>query len=86
MEKFDLSMTNKILIICDHIPDYLEDKKTTLLKTSDQTIESTHSKLDSFLKSHRYFRKNLEVCSTNEKLFNVIVAWNSYVLGENKYN
>ena len=54
-------MTNKVHIICDHLPDYIEDNKKTLLKTSDQTIESTHSKLDSYLKSHGYFRKNLEL-------------------------
>ena len=50
-------MTNKIHIICDHLPDYLKENEKTLLKTSDQTIESTHSKLDSFLRSHGIFKK-----------------------------
>ena len=55
MNNFHITMTNKIHIICDHLPDYLEESEKTLLKTSDQTIESTHSKLDSFLRSHGYF-------------------------------
>ena len=82
MNEFKITMSNKIHIICDHLPDYLEENKKTLLKTTDQTIESTHSKLDSFLKTHGYFRKNMDDPSTGEKLLNGLVAWNSYVLGE----
>ena len=40
MNEFRIAMTNKVHIICDHLPDYLEEREKTLLKTSDQTILS----------------------------------------------
>ena len=53
-----------------------------LLKTTDQGIEATHSKLDTFLRVHGYLRKNVENISSGESLFNGVLAWNSYVLGD----
>ena len=56
----------------------------TLKSTTDQTVEATHSKLDNFLKQHGYFRNNLDDTATGEKLFDGILAWNSYVVGDVK--
>ena len=50
---------------------------------TDQGIEATHSKLDTFLRVHGYLRKNVENISSGESLFNGVLAWNSYVLGDN---
>ena len=38
MNDFRITMTDKVHIICDHLPDYLEEREKTLLKTTDQTI------------------------------------------------
>ena len=32
---------------------------------------------------HGYLRKNVENISSGESLFNGVLAWNSYVLGDN---
>ena len=40
-EKFGTSLTPKIHVIIDHIPDYIEEKGISLGKTSDQLIEAT---------------------------------------------
>ena len=82
-DQFTISVTNKVHVIIDHLPEYFERNKTTLLKTSDQTIEATHSKLDQFLKTHGYFRKNNDDPKSGVKLFEGILAWNSYILDEN---
>ena len=68
----------------DHLADYLEETKKTLIKSTDQTIEATHSKFDRYLKDHGYFRKNASVKSYNDKLHLGFLAWNSYALGYNE--
>ena len=83
--KFDVSVTNKVHIIMDHLQEYLEKNETTLLKKTYQTVECTHSKLDKFLKHHGYFRKNNDSISCGEKLYKGILAWNSYVSNDKKY-
>ena len=82
--EFNVSVTNKVHIITDHLAEYMERNEATLLKTTDQTVECTHSKLDRFLKEHGYFRKNNDNVSSRVKLFNGILAWNSYVLNDKK--
>ena len=81
--EFGVSETNKIHVINAHLCDYMRRNNTTLLKTTDQGIEATQSKLDTFLRVHGYLRKNVENISSGESLFNGVLAWNSYVLGDN---
>ena len=85
-EKFNISITNKVHIIIDHLSDYLKENKTTLRSTTDQTIESTHSKLDKFLRRHGYFRKDPDSSTSGKKLLDGICAWNAYVLGDTEGN
>ena len=80
--KFNVSITNKVHIVMDHLTEYLKEKQTTLKKTTDQTIECTHSKLDKFLKEHGYFRKNDDSSSFGEKICEGLRAWNSYIIGD----
>ena len=80
-EKFNVSVTNKVHVIIDHLSDYLGSNKATLRKTTDQTIECTHSKLDQYLKERNYFRKNLNGKAFGERLLKGILAWNSYSIG-----
>ena len=83
-EKFNVSVTNKVHVIVDHLSDYLSSNKTTLRKTTDQTIECTHSKLDQYLKERNYFRKNLNGKAFGERLLKGILAWNSYSIGNSQ--
>ena len=68
MKSFFLTMPNKVHIIIHHLPKYLEETQLTLIKTTDQTVEATHSKLDSFLKQHGYFRKNMDGPDSGKKI------------------
>ena len=52
-------------------------------KCSDQTVEAVHSKLHQYMTEHCYSRKNIENSSSGEALLRAILAWNSYVLGDN---
>ena len=80
-ESFKMRITNKIHSIITHLLPYLKENQTTLLHSTDQTIEATHSKLDQYLKFHGYFR-NITDLSSSKKLEDGINAWNCYVLGE----
>ena len=80
-ESFQIRITNKMHVILTHLLPYLQEKQTTLLYSTDQTIEATHSKLDQYLKSHGYFIKITDL-SSSQKLEDGINAWNCYVLGE----
>ena len=44
-DKFNLSQTVKIHIIMDHLENYFELSGQSLLKSSDELVEATHSKL-----------------------------------------
>ena len=79
-----LSFHHELLRSLRILPEYLEKSGSTLSKSSDKTIENTHSKLDSYLRKRGYFRKNLEDENTGSKLLEGILGWNSYVLGDNK--
>ena len=81
-ETFNINITNKAHVIIPHLSDYLKTNDTTLLCSTDQIIEATHSKLHNYLKTHGYYRKLTDLPDFGEKLFNGICAWNSYVLNE----
>ena len=53
-EKFDLSQTLKIHIICDHYKEYLLETEKSLLHASDEMTESVHSKFRLFEEAHGY--------------------------------
>ena len=81
-DKFNINITNKAHVIIHHLCDYLNRNDKTLLSSTDQVIEATHSKLDNYLKTHGYYRKITDLPDFGEQLFNGICAWNSYVLNE----
>ena len=80
--QFKISIPNKIHVMISHLSTYLKNSGESLKKVTDQTIEATHSKLDQFLRSHGYFRKNIESEEAGDKLHDWVLAWNSYVLGD----
>ena len=83
-KSFGISKPNKIHIITDHLPEYLRSTNSTLKDCSDQVIETLHTKLDEFLKTHGFFRKNSDSSTCGQKLLEGILGWNSYALGYNK--
>ena len=59
-------------IIIDHLADFM-GTSTECSKAATVT-----------LKQHGYYRNNLDDTATMEKLFDGILAWNSYVVGDVK--
>ena len=53
--KLNINMTIKANVIIHHLCDYLQRHKTFILRSTDQSIEAIHSKLDQYLKTHGYF-------------------------------
>ena len=58
-EIFNLSETLKMHIILDHYEDHMKITGKTLLKTTAEWTESTHSSLRKFEEDHFYVRKNI---------------------------
>ena len=58
-EGFNLSQTLKIHIIMDHLEDYFKLSGQSLLRSSDELVEATHSKLGKFEQTHNYKRNNI---------------------------
>ena len=73
-ETFNISESNKIHVIVAHLSDFMKRNNTSLKKYTDQVIESTHSKLDKFLRKNNYVRKNNDDPSTGDVLCNGILT------------
>ena len=73
---FNLTIPNKVHIICDHLGDYLE-RGETFQKKSDQTIKSVHQLFHKQL-FKGYFVKNIFSDTFKTNLFNAVLHFNGY--------
>ena len=80
--KFDLSETLKLHIIFSHYIDHFEVTGETLLECTDETVESVHSKLRSFIESHGWRSTKRGTADSRLKQHKSTVAWNSLNLGD----
>ena len=78
--EFSLPITPKLHIIFEHLPEYFEMTGKTLRRKTDQTVETTHSKLDKFIKKHNYQIRDVNSEKSDEDLSRAINHFNSYNL------
>ena len=78
--EFSLPLTPKLHIIFAHLPEYFEMTGKTLRRKTDQTVETTHSKLDKFIKNHNYQIRDVNSEKSGEYLLRAIKHFNSYNL------
>ena len=81
-KEFKVPVTPKLHIIFEHLPEYFELTGKTLRKKTDQTVESTHAKLDKFIRSHNYQIRDVNSEKSGEYLLRAIKHFNSYNLGK----
>ena len=74
---YDLSYTNKINIIQDHLADKLRNRGQTLLKESDEHVEQVHHYLREHEDRHSYKVRKIGSPSQGQKQHEMIVNWNS---------
>ena len=82
-ESFNLSETLKMHIILDHYEDHMKITGKTLLKTTAEWTESTHSSLRKFEEDHFYVRKNIGTEEQKKTQHKSTVHFNSINLGDN---
>ena len=83
-EDFGVPITPKLHIIFEHLPEFFDLKKTTLLKRTDQTVEATHSKFDKFIKIHNYQIRDVTSDNAGKNMLKAVKHFNSYNLGIDK--
>ena len=76
--KFSITCPNKIHIMCQHIPEFIEKKKLALGKTSDQLIENTHQHTNKIFSRSCYYVKNVNSPAHKSKLERGLAQYNSY--------
>jgi hypothetical protein len=81
-KEFSVPITPKIQIIFEHLSETFEKNGSTLLRRTDQTVESTHSLLDKFIKSHNYQIRDVESGKAGDYLLKAITHFNSYNLSK----
>ena len=75
-KEFSVPITPKIQIIFEHLSETFEKNGSTLLRRTDQTVESTHSLLDKFIKSHNYQIRDVESGKAGDYLLKAITHFN----------
>ena len=81
-EIFDLSETLKMHIILDHYEDHMKLTGKTLLKTTAEWTEATHSSLRKFEEDHFYVRKHIGTEEQKKMQHKSTVHFNSINLGD----
>ena len=76
--KFSITCPNKIHIMCQHIPEFIEKKKLALGKTSDQLIENNHQHTNKIFSRSCYYVKNVNSPAHKSKLERGLAQYNSY--------
>ena len=79
-KEYQVPITPKLHIIFEHLPEFFEYTGKTLRKRTDQTVESTHSKFDKFVKIHNYQVRDVESDKAGENLLKAVKHFNSYNL------
>ena len=77
--KFNVSTTPNIHIILDHLEDYFNETPLTLLKTSDEIVESMHQVVFKRLMKG-YNVKDVKNPTHGKQLFNLVRHINTYNL------
>ena len=78
-KKFNVSTSNKIQIILDHLEDYFCETDMTLLKTSEEVAESMHQAVYKHLMKG-YNVKDISNSNHGEKLLDNVRRINTYNL------
>ena len=76
----EISEINSIHIINDHLEEYYDLTNESLVKTSDQTVESAHQWVDKVLRRTNNWVKHLESDAHGEHLFRGIMTHNTYTM------
>merc|ERR1719186_816507 len=79
-KEYKVPITPKLHIIIDHSPEFFDYTGKTLRKRTDQTVESTHSKFDKFVKIHNYQVRDVKSDKAGENLLKAVKHFNSYNL------
>ena len=79
-KEYKVPITPKLHIIIDHLPEFFDYTGKTLRKRTDQTVESTHSKFDKFVKIHNYQVRDVKSDKVGENLLKAVKHFNSYNL------
>ena len=77
--KFNISTTPKIHIITEHLCDYFDDSGLSLVKVTDEIVESSH-KLFNQVMSKGYKVKDLSNPAHGVLLHNAVCTHNTYNL------
>ena len=77
--KFNISTTNKIHIILDHLEDYFCETEMTLLKTTEEVVESMHQAVYKRLMKG-YNVKDITNPNHGKKLMDLVRRINTYNL------
>ena len=82
---FNVSVSNKLHIIFDHLQDYFDGMKISLVKTSDELIENMHQFVHRRLVRSGYYVKDISNPVHGRNLYRAILHINSYnVLFDNE--
>ena len=76
--QMELSEINSIHIINDHLEQFYDLTNDSLVKYSDQTMESAHQLVDKVLKRTNNWVKDVESDAHGEHLFRGIMTHNTY--------
>ena len=77
-KKFNISITNMVHIIMDHVGDYIMESGLGLAKVSDQTVEASHSAVNKRLTSSNYWIKDNKSEKHGNMLYRGILHFNAY--------
>ena len=76
--KYSITFPNKIHIMSQHIPEFIENKKLALGKTSDQLIERTHQHTNRIFSRNNYYVKDVNSPAHKAKLKRGLSHYNAY--------
>ena len=76
--KYSLSITPKLHIMIDHVPDYIEMTGKPLGYISDQTIENAHQLVNRRMERSNYYVKAIDSDVHGENLYKGIMHVNTY--------
>ena len=77
--KFNLSTTPKVHILTEHLCDYFDDSSLTLIKVTDEIVESSHQLFNKTI-SKGYKIKSLSSTTHGVLLHNAVLRYNTYNL------
>ena len=77
--KFNLSTTPKVHILTEHLCDYFDDSSLTLIKVTDEIVESSHQLFNKTI-SKGYKIKSLSSTTHGVLLHNAVRRYNTYNL------